>query len=80
MNWKIDFVEDGITIPESNYGKSAGGIDMNNVIYSIKKEELIKLDWWSLKGLADVLDEALKEVKKEMVIAQAELNLQGVDE
>jgi len=71
MNWKLDFTLIDHEIPESNYGKSVGGIDMRCTIYSIKKEELIRLDYCSLRELQDILKEALNDVKEQIDAVKA---------
>ena len=71
MNWKFDFTLIDHEIPESNYGKSVGGIDMRCIIHSIKKEELIRLDYCSLRELQDILKEALNDVKEQIDAVKA---------
>ena len=75
MRWKFDYSENDAEIPESNYGKSIGGIDMSCAISSVRKEELKYLGYCELREIADVLKKALDDVKVELVIARAEILL-----
>ena len=72
MNWRLDYVEDGITLPEPKYPKSLGGLEIP--ISSVKKEDLENMDYYHLRDLFEMLKDMTDDVRLKLADARLELH------
>ena len=68
MNWKFCYALDDSEIPDIEFDRWT-----KHRLYAIDKEAIKRLDYCSLREVADVLKQALEDVRDEIAIAEDQL-------